>query len=144
MSTFATKRLRRLIDRPTLAATTEASFTVGVTVLGSAAFATVIAAARRDTIVPWQLPGALALVGALLTVLASLRARWIRRLRDDPARAGLQRVPLDELGLDAAGLLPLHAGVAPTASHALVRVQAPRRDGAYREAPTRVAVALVD
>ena len=144
VSSFATKRLRRLLDRPTLSSTWDASFTVGVTVLGSAAFATLIAAARRDAIVAWYVPCAMALAGALVALIANLRARWLRRLRDDPGRAGLERLALVDLGVEADALLPLHDGVQLGAAHALVRVLAPHGPGAYREARTRVAVALVD
>lgn len=144
VSIFATKRLRSLLDRPTLSAKIDALTTVAITVLGAATFATLIAAARREPIVPWQAPALLAAVAALSLSLALLRARWLQKLMHDPARAGLHRVSLDELGVDPAALLPLHPGVAPTASHALVRVLPASGDGAYRQAPARVAVALVD
>jgi hypothetical protein len=140
---FATKRLRALLDRPTVSAKNDALFTVAITVLGAASLATLVAALREAPVVPWWAPATLAGLATLAAVYAVLRGRWIRSLVRDPARGAFERVSLEELGIDGAWLLPLHAAVSVGATHALLR-KLPAGEGAYRRSAPRVPIALVD
>jgi len=136
----ATWTLRRLRERPTLDAAARATATVGATVLVGATFALLTSLAHgRPTVAP-ALPGALI---TLATLLAFHGSWWARRIARLGRRDGVERVSLAEVAEASRGALPLHAGVSADPTHALVTIER-SGEGAYRHAPTRRVVALVD
>lgn len=139
---FATRRLRKLIDRPTLTAHLAAQQTVGVTVLVASALGLVVALGL-DSRTVWM-PPLLLVTGSVLTGGAFFRAARIRRFAANPKGPSYERVPLSSVGLDRDALLPLDETVSPEASHVLVSITGPKGDGAYREGAERVPLALVD
>jgi len=143
VSLFATRRLRRLRDHPTLTAHLSALATVGFTVLGASLLGAVVVMTDGATLTAW-VPPLLASVG-LAFALVSHFGRWrIRRALFDGGIAGLSRVPLSSLGWTPTDLLPLDEQVTPEADHALITLSRSAGDGAYRAGTQRVPLALVD
>lgn len=140
---LATRKLRPLLDRPTLTAHVAATRTVGLTVLGAALVGFPAAGLLPHPYTLW-IPPTLLVIGAAVTVVAWRRGARIRafaRSPDDPAFA---RVPLAELDLERDALLPLDGDVSPLADHALVHVRGATGEGAYRAGAVREPIALVD
>lgn len=138
-----TRRLRNLLDRPTLTAHLAAQETVGATVFG-AALVGLIAALQFETTQTVWLPPILLALGAALAGQAFFREVRVRRFAANPKDPNYERVALSSLGLDRAALLPLDEDVSPNASHVLVSLRAPTGDGAYRAVVERIPLALVD
>ncbi len=135
------QRLRALLDDPTLADQYEALRTVGFTLLGPALLAVFIVEETAFGVIPHAVP--LSLVAFALGLIGV--GWWMRRrLMDERYLATHERVPLDDLGMRPADLIPLHRGVSPSARHALVARLAERGDGGYRSQRARVPIALVD
>lgn len=143
VGSLATRKLRPLLDRPTLTAHVAATRTVGLTVLGAALVGFPAAGLLPHPYTLW-IPPTLFVIGAAVTVVAWRRGSRIRafaRSPDDPAFA---RVPLAELDLERDALLPLDGDVSPLADHALVHVRGATGEGAYRAGAVREPIALVD
>lgn len=149
-SLFAVKRLRRLLDRPSHDAWARAAWAVGVTLLFGGAFCTVVVLMTQrlhPVVVPAWAPLLLAWVGAGLALHAHLTQLRIDRVLDAAlvdGLAGFVRVPREQIGSEAAQLLPLTQDVSAHPKHVLVRITRGWQGGAYRAAPVRQPWALVD
>jgi len=140
VATAAAERLRKVLDRPTLASHTVAQRTVGATVMAGSVVGLIIVATGLAPFTSWTAP-LLLLIGGALFGDAWFRARRLRRIAaDDPA---YQRIAASDLGIDPASLLPLDDNVPEDAEMVLVHVTASEQ-GAYRAGETRVPIALVE
>lgn len=140
---LATRRLRPLLDRPTLTAHVAAQRTVGLTVTAASAFGLVATVLFDLHFTPWLAP-TLGVVGVTTTIVAWRRAAALKTLAGAADAPSYARIPLAELDLDPGALLPLDEEVSEHAAHVLVRLRDARGDGAYRAAGTREPIALVD
>lgn len=144
LSSMATRRLRRLIDAPTLTTRLDAQVVVsGLLVLcGALASATwVLTESVQGQ--GAEVPLLVLAVGLLGLAQSQLRRRRLLAWARDPSRHGLERVALDDLGIVRDGLWRLSPDVPFDTEYVLVRREDAAGDGAYRRAAARVPLALV-